>query len=178
MKVLIFVGLFALLLFFGCTQPQPPAVTGTPISGTTATPSTVVQATSTPAGPTGPAGECAKADLKFGDVTIPELVVYGSSNDISAEVLFDKGTCQTVPSSAMVELYDGKRKLASVAIAALLDKNPVKLKFKPETTRKYNLLLRILGTGAEEADAANNDHPFIGTNEKILNTVFPTFRAT
>ncbi|MFH1750735.1 MAG: hypothetical protein ABH863_03595 [Candidatus Micrarchaeota archaeon] len=162
MKGALFIGLLGIFLLFGCLQGQPPVVSPTPNPSTA--PTVEVQTTPSTQATAGPTatGECTKPDLKFGEVVVPEkATTYGSSYDIGAEVMFEKGTCEGAPSSAAVGLYDGNRKITEFTIDALLAINPVTLKFSTDQTRDYNLELKVSAPYFEdESDVTNNKYPF------------------
>ncbi|MEK6954171.1 MAG: hypothetical protein AABX01_04130 [Candidatus Micrarchaeota archaeon] len=153
----ILFGLFAVLLLFGCTQPGGPSAS---VPAGTPTPSTVVQATSTPTPVPTQGGECVKPDLKFSDAKVPDMIIYGAKYAFEANLLFDKGSCQGAPTSATIGLYDGKRKLAEMQVPALLASNPIKLDYAPAETRDFNLKFTVSSSAEEEADMANNEYPF------------------
>ncbi|MFH1443033.1 MAG: hypothetical protein ABIG96_03280 [Candidatus Micrarchaeota archaeon] len=160
MKGALFIGLIGFFLLFGCLQSQPPAASATPNPSTA--PTVEVQTTPSVQATSGPTtGECTKPDLKFGDVVVPDKATYGSSYDISAQVLFEKGSCDGAPTSAAVGLYDGNRKITEYTIDALLETNAVTLKFSTDQTRDYNLELRVSAPYFEdESDIVNNKYPF------------------
>lgn len=156
MKGMLLLGLFALVLMIGCTQPAKPTATPTPTEIPTVS---VIVGTTTPTpSATIPAG-CTLPDLKFGKVTAPEEYTYLGKYQFKAEVLFDKGTCPDAPLSATVTLNDGNRKLGEEKVSPIADTNTIYFDFIPDETREYSLTLKV-DSDAEEAATDNNEYKF------------------
>lgn len=156
MKMYLIISLISMLLLFGCTTPQQATPTPSQIATITPTSTVQTQTSATPI-PT-QVGECTKSDLKFENVKYAEKIAFGEKSDITADLVFVKGTCAGEPTSATISLNDGLRVLQKSELNVILASQKVTFNFVPAETRTYNLKL-LISTLSESELEDNNVQP-------------------
>jgi hypothetical protein len=155
-KFAIFLVLLLSLFLYGCTTTQ---TNPTPAISASGTPTISIAATQIPNPTAAPSQQldCKKPDWKFGAVTFPPEITYSNIFPMEVQLLFSSNPCKPENMTASVELFEGKKFIASQNVTGGKLQEDLRFSYTPDRTKEYQFFLKIQ-TSSEEENDENNEY--------------------